>query len=262
MLPNSPSPEQQHRTEIGAKRAKLLAGKKYRTRNFMAMLGKKSSPDGISKAILAMMGQFEERHMQTKWRGRHISRPADLERYVCWLYLTGSNKRDPFLKPYPKISISHPRGMPWEIVTVERMRGKGRGAPLKQEIPIFDPVEEKLWKKVLSDYEMMALDDLFERIAKHDAHNGLTSMIQRNFKCDMRDAISHKMLKDASFTPQSFRDHRAYNLYIERGLDEGHVLAFFGWKDSRALKLKAMLNGKEYDQMAALKKLSSIHKAL
>jgi len=223
----------------------------------MVLDEKKPAPDSTSKAILTMVERFEQRHMREKWRGRHVGRPADIVRYVCWLYLTGSNKRDPFLKPYPKVSKSHPKGLPWEIITVIRARGKGKGTMLRQEIPIFDSVEEKLWKKVLSDFETMELDDLFERVAKRDANNGLTNLIQHNFRYDMRDAVSHKLLKDAPFTPQSFRYHRLYNLYVERGLDEGYILSFFGWKDTRVLKSMAVLGSqKEYDQMRALRKLS------
>jgi len=70
-------------------------------------------------------------------------------------------------------------------------------------------------------------------------------------------AISLKLLRNAPFTPQSFRAHRAFNLYAERGLDEAYVRAFFGWRDPRVLKLIHILDKREYSQMEMLKKMSS-----
>ncbi|MEM4097316.1 MAG: tyrosine-type recombinase/integrase [Candidatus Micrarchaeaceae archaeon] len=261
-----PSPKQY--SEIGAKRAQLLAGKKYRTRNYMAITEKEIRPDGVSRVILDMATKFEEKYA-SKWVGRHIVRPADLERYVLWLYATGSRKREPFLEPYPRVSISKPRGLPWRVVKVSRViekafiKGTNDRVIHEQNIPIFDQTEDKIWRKILNDYDDMDLEPLFQNMAKHDVHNGLTGIVQNNFHCDMREEFSGKLIKDAPITPHALRHHRAYNLYIERGLDKDLVVSLFGWKDDRMLDTYAYINrsAKGRAQIEALKKFAASSKA-
>ncbi len=251
-------------TEWGRKRAELLTGKKYRTRNYMAMTEKVARPDGISRAMLEMDAKFEEKYSKA-WTGRHIDRPADIIRYKDWLYLTGSRKREPFLKPYPRISISKPKGLPWKVVKVTRVIEKsfvketGERTIHEQNIPIFDAAEDKLWRKVLDDYEVLDLGDLFGRVEKHDAHNGVTGIIERNFRCDMREENTGKLLKGAPLPPHALRHHRAYNLYIERGLDEALVTSLFGWRDARMLYTYAYISrsAKGQAQLQALKRFAN-----
>ncbi len=250
-------------SEIGEKRAKLLTGKKYRTRNYLAITEKEVRPDGVSRAILRMSENFEKKYSE-KWVGRHIDRPADIIRYVDWLYLTGSRKREPFLQPYPRINISKPKGLPWKVIKVTRVIEKSFINPnertiLEQNIPIFDAVEDRLWRKVLNDYETLDLDDLFSRVEEHDRNNGITGIIENNFKANMREESTGKLLKDAPITPHAFRHHRAYNLYIERGLDDDLVVSLFGWKDARMLGWYAYINrsSKGLAQLQALKKFAT-----
>ncbi len=250
-------------TAIGAKRAELLTGKKYRTRNYMVLTEKEVHPDGVSRAILEMNKEFEAKYASS-WSGRHISRPMDLVRYFDWLYLTGSRKKEPFLKPYPKINIFKPKGFPWRIVKVTRVIEKsfanGERTIHEQNIPIFDVTEDKLWRKVLNDYETFELDDLFSSMEKHDIHNGLTGIIERNFHCNMREEATGRLLKDAPITPHALRHHRAYNLYIERGLDKDLVTSLFGWRDDRMLDFYAYINrsAKGQQQLQALKKYAAL----
>lgn len=258
-----PEPESKVYTEYGAKKAAFLTGKTYRTRNYLAMTEKEMHPDGISRAILEMNARFEKRY-EEKWRGRHIDRPADIIRYVDWLYLTGSRKREPFLKPYPRITVSKPKGLPWRVVKVTRVIEKSFVSPTErtlheQNIPIFDAAEDKLWRRVLDDYETLDLDDLFSRIEKHDNHNGITGIIERNFRADMREEATGKLLKNAPMPPHALRHHRAYNLYIERGLDDDLVVSLFGWRDSRMLGWYAYINrsSRGLAQLQALKRFAS-----
>lgn len=249
-------------TEIGARRAAYLKGKKYRTRNYLAIVEKENRPDGVSRAILKMNEAFEEKY-ERKWRGRHISEPANIIRYVDWLYLTGSRKREPFLKPYPRISIIRQKGLPWRIVKITRVIEKSftssRERTLhEQNIPIFDSVEDRLWRKVLDDYETLDLDELFSSVEKHDANNGITGIIERNFKADMRDEATGKLLREAPVPPHALRHHRAYNLYIQRGLDDDLVVSLFGWRDARMLGWYAYINrsSRGLAQLQALKKFA------
>ncbi|MEM0148596.1 MAG: tyrosine-type recombinase/integrase [Candidatus Micrarchaeaceae archaeon] len=272
-IPNSkgnpqllPLPKQY--SEIGAKRAKLLTGMRYRTRNYMAITEKEIRPDGVSRAVLDMANSFEKKYA-SKWVGRHILRPADLERYVLWLYATGSRKREPFIEPYPKVSISKPKGLPWRVVKISRViekafvKGTDERVIHEQNIPIFDQTDDQIWRKALNDYEDLDLAPLFKSLAKHDAHNGITSMVQNNFRCDMREEFSGRLIKNAPITPHALRHHRAYNLYIERGLDKDLVVSLFGWKDDRMLDTYAYINrsAKGRAQIEALKKFAASSKA-
>lgn len=253
-------------TEIGAKRAALLKGMKYRTKNYMMATEKENKPDGVSRAVLDILDKFEKKYSK-KWRGRHITRPADVARVVAWWYLTGSRKEEIFLKPYPRISISpRRRDMPWRTVNVTRVieksfanRATGERLIHEQKIPIFDSTEDKLWRKVLDDYEHLDLDDLFQRMSKH--RKSLTSIIQHNFHCDMREESSGRLLENAPITPHAFRHHRAFNLYIQRELDDQYVTLLFGWSDSRMLGYYAYLNraSKGQKQEQLLKKYAAEH---
>ena len=254
-------------TEIGAKRAAFLKGKKYRTRNYMAMTEKENNPNGVTNAILKIVSDFEEKYAK-KWKGRHISRPADIERYMLWLYATGSRKREPFHKPYPRINVFKPKDLPWRVVHIIRVieksfvNGTKDRVMHEQYIPIFDVAEDKVWRKVLSDYENTDLDDLFQRLEVLDKNQNLTGVIQRNFHCDMREELTGKLLKNAPLTPHALRHHRAYNLYIERGLDKDLVISLFGWKDDRMLDYYAYINrgAKGRAQLHSLKKFAESEK--
>jgi hypothetical protein len=255
-------------TEVGAKRAQLLKGRKYRSRNYMAITEREGRPDNVSRAVLGMLDRFEEKYSR-RWRGRHITRPADIERYLAWIYVTGSRKREPFLRPYPRITLlPRQKGLPWRIVRVERVieksfvKGTRDRAVHEQNIPIFDSTEDKLWRKILDDYESLDLDDLFGRMEKLDAHHGLTGLIQRNFRCDMREEGTGRLLKNAPVSPHAFRHHRAYNLHIERELEADLVVSLFGWKDPRMLSAYAYISNraKGRAQINALKRyLTSSH---
>ncbi len=250
-------------TEIGVKRAELLKGMRYRTRNYLAITEKEAKPDAVSKTILNLALAFENRY-RGRWVGRHIGRPADIIRYFCWLYLTGSRKREPFLQPYPRIAVSKPSSLPWKVVKVTRMLEKsfikpGERTVHEQNIPIFDATEDRLWKIVLDDYEVLDISDLFERMERHDAHNGITGIIERNFKADVREEATGKLIKKAPITPHMLRHHRAYNLYIERGLDDDLVVSLFGWRDARMLGYYAYINrsSRGLAQLQALKKFAA-----
>lgn len=249
-------------SERGAKWAALLKGKKYRSRNYLLITEKEPQPDGVSKVVLQAAEDFERKYGR-KWRGKHIKRPADLERYFLWLYLTGSRKREPFLKPYPRINVFKPKSLPWRVVHVTRVieksftKGTRERTVHEQYIPVFDAVEDALWRKVLNDYESINLDDLFSNVAAMD--KSLTGVIQRNFRADMREEATGKIMRNAPITPHALRHHRAYNLYIERELDKDLVISLFGWLDDRMLNYYAYINmaAKGRAQLASLKKFAA-----
>ncbi len=252
-------------TPYGAIKAEQLRGKKYRTRDHMLITEKSSiRPDGVTREFLGMAARFEAKYAQ-KWRGRHIKRPADIERFALWLYGTGSRLREPFLEPYPRIHLSKPRGLPWRILTITRVIEKafvadGSHARVvhEQNIPIFDHAEDMLWRNVLDDYDTFDLSDLFGRVKELDTNNNLTQIIQHNFRTDMRQEFTGKLARNAPVTPHAFRHHRAYNLYIERGVPGDLVVMLYGWKDDRMLQNYAYINrgAKSQAQLLALQKFA------
>lgn len=241
-------------TEKGAKLAAKLKGKIYRTTNYLAMIDKDVTPDGVSKAILQAAIDFEKKYTG-KWRGRHYPRPADLERYMLWLYATASRENEPFLKPYPQIEVFRPRKLPWQIVKVKRQieksfePGTRTHTWIEQYIPIFDATEREIWRKILNDFDENNLDDLFDRIRKHLGKKkntrNLTHIIQHNFKADQkvsRGSEKGKLFKGAPITPHLLRHHRVYNWKIERRLQDSTIVLLVGWKDESMLSYYAYMN--------------------
>src|SRR5271157_471890 len=178
----------------GERWAQMLKGKKYQSTNHLAKIERENVPDGVSRIILDAVNAFDAKYA-TKWKGRHFTRPADLIRYLLWLYATASRMGEPFIQPYPRISVMKPRDLPWKIIKVirviEKSRQKGTNDReiIEQHIPVFDQTEEEIWRKILDDYEVMDLDDLFERMSKHfhckkDGRRtgNLTTVIQHNFR--------------------------------------------------------------------------------
>lgn len=244
-------------SERGAKHAEKLRGMIYKSTNYLAVLDKDIEPDGSSKAILRVAIEYEKKYMG-KWRGRHFPRPADLERYFLWLSATASRENEPFLKPYPKIEIIPRRkNLPWKVIHIHRQilkafepgSNKQRHEWIHQYIPVFDATEEKIWKKVLNDYDATDLDDLFERLSKHIGKSrstrNLTHIIQNNFKADQkvsRGKDKGKLIKNAGISPHLIRHHRIYNWKIERRLPDSHLMLLMGWKDESMPGYYAYMN--------------------
>lgn len=264
--PAAPKPPKVY-TPRGEKWAKMLKGRKYQSTNHMARIEKENVPDGVSRILLESVKQFEARYA-AKWRGKHFDRPADLERYVLWLYATGSREGEPFIKPYPRISVMKPRDLPWKIVKVIRVieksftKGTKEREIIEQHIPVFDQAEEEIWRKILDDYELTDLDDLFERMAKHfhcrksgKRSGNLSTIVQHNFRAEMRTGDG-KLLKNAPISIHALRHHRAYSLLVQRGLDDDLVTSLFGWHDPRMCTYYAYLSReiKGQAQLLSLKK--------
>ena len=249
-------------TPRGAKQAQILRGKVYRSRDHLVVIEKENEPDTVSRAILKACNAFEQKYA-TKWKGRHIKRPTDLERFVLWLYATGSREGEPFLKPYPKISILKPRNLPWKVVKITRPIEKSftrthEHEIIEQHIPIFDATEDALWRKILDDYESIDLDDLFERMSKHfygkkGRSGNLSMIIQRNFRADQRTEQG-ELRRNAPILAHSLRHHRVYNWKLERELSDDLIANLIGWKRTAMVNYYAYLSRaiKEQAQLQAL----------
>ena len=230
----------------GERWAKMLKGKKYQSTNHLADIEKEKKEDGVSLLILNAAKRYEVEY-HTPRIGRHSRRPADVERYFLWLYVTGSRMGEPFLKPYPVISIMKPKDMPWKIIKVTRPiekafeKGTREHELIEQNIPVFDQTEEEIWRIVLDDYQVTDIDDLFERMSKRfysrktgKRMGSLTKVIQHNFRADMRTEKG-RLIEGAPISPHALRHHRAYSLLLQRGMPEKLVISLFGWREDKML---------------------------
>ncbi len=254
---------------VGAKIAAKLTGKTYRSRDHLLAIEHENEPDTTAMAILKAVKDLEQKYNMLgsgkKWKGRHFKRPADLERYFLWVYLTGSREGEPFLRPYPEISISKPRNLPFQVVKVVRpiekaFDKKGQHEMIEQNIPIFDATEEEMWRRVLDDFEIFDLSDLFKSMSKHyycrdgkTPSGNLSSIVQRNFRADQRSEDG-KLLRNAPLLIHSLRHHRVYALKLERGMNDDLITSLIGWRDSRMVNHYAYIlrAAKSRAQMQAL----------
>jgi integrase len=201
----------------------------------------------IYKMGMAYLKKFDSRATTPK---RHMAYPAQLVKYMFFIYLSGSRSREPLLSKDSRLELRSQNNS--HYIYIKRRNEKHfdsshNPVDLEVAIPIFCESERLMWKFITNGGKDMNMKYIFQFddwARKYDKkgkqrHEYLT-LYMANFRVDLRDTegVLHS---NCPITPHILRHARAFNLLINHRAPEPLILGIMGWTSNQMLYYYAYL---------------------
>jgi hypothetical protein len=143
-------------------------------------------------------------------KNNRIKSPAELCKYVYFLYLLGCNLMDPIAKPTDSLEVVNTPNYTYIILKEEiNLETKSH------IIPLLNHAEQNMWNYITDGGQLTRFSDIFKAYnsAAKPSPALLSNLIKRNFKATMIDTKGN-VWENMGITPRQLRFLRFYDVLI------------------------------------------------